>query len=440
MQAILLDGSLETDTTGERVRSVLMKELQTRGWQVEHILLREQKIGNCAGDFFCWIRNPGMCNVDDDNRLIAEKIVNSDLMVYLTPVTFGGYASILKRMVDHQIQNISPFFARVDAETHHQKRYKKYPDFLALGWMPQPDELSSDVFRQLCYRNAINFYAEKAVSGVVSASQSNAEILADLQGWLEELKGSRKQPAGLLPLDSQEAALPKHVGFPIQRALLLVGSPRTRKSSSNSLGAYLFEQLAAGSIQIETIYLHTVLRSPEKLQALFIAVDAADLVLLAFPLYVDTLPGAVIESLEQIANHRQGMGEHKPALFAAIANCGFPEAAHNATALENCRLFARQAGFIWAGSLALGAGEGLVHGVSLNGAGGQAIPIKKALEMAAEALAQGESIPQAAAVMLAKPIIPGWLYRVLGGYGWVQQAKKFGVEKLLRRKTYNRVN
>ena len=79
-------------------------------------LLRDKKIGNCAGDFFCWIRDPGICNVDDDNREIANSIANSDLMVYITPVTFGGYSSTLKKMVDHQIQNVLPFFEQVNGD------------------------------------------------------------------------------------------------------------------------------------------------------------------------------------------------------------------------------------------------------------------------------------------------------------------------------------
>ncbi len=46
----------------------LTAQLQARGWEVEHFALCEKKIGNCAGDFFCWIRTPGVCNVNDDNR------------------------------------------------------------------------------------------------------------------------------------------------------------------------------------------------------------------------------------------------------------------------------------------------------------------------------------------------------------------------------------
>ncbi len=432
MKAILLDGSSENDTTGERVRAALTAKLQTQGWEVEYVLLREQKLGNCAGDFFCWTRNPGICNVDDDNRDIAESIVHSDLMVYLTLVTFGGYSSALKRMVDHQIQNISPYFAKVAGETHHQPRYDKYPNFLAIGWMNTPDAQAETVFKHLTKRNAINFYAKTSVAGVVLSDQTDREISASIQNWLNDLNNGQTSQPVKLPAKG-------NTGFgavEIRRALLLVGSPRTRKSTSNSLGGYLFEQLSAQSIQTETIYLHTVLRSPEKMNALFKALDTAQLVMLAFPLYVDSLPAPVIEALERIAAHRTSHDQTTRQLFAAIANCGFPEVHHNAAALAICEIFVQQSGFDWAGSLALGAGEGLVHGVPLNEAGGQALPIKKSLEMAAEALAQGKPIPQAAQDLLAKPVIPGWLYRLIGGFGWKQQAKKYGAEKSLKRQPY----
>ena len=113
MRAVLFDGSTANDNTGERVRAALTAQLQAQGWDVEHIALCEKKIGNCGGEFFCWVKHPGTCMFDDDNRAIAAAIIASDLMVYLTPVTFGGYSSALKRMVDHQIQNISPFFAKI---------------------------------------------------------------------------------------------------------------------------------------------------------------------------------------------------------------------------------------------------------------------------------------------------------------------------------------
>jgi multimeric flavodoxin WrbA len=439
MKAILLDGSQASDNTGERVRTALRAQLQAHGWDVEHIVLREKKIGPCAGDFFCWVRSPGVCNVDDDNRAIAAAIVASDLMVYLTPVTFGGYSSALKSMVDHQIQNISPFFANVEGETHHHKRYQKHPDFLAVGWMDAPDEQSELVFRHLLQRNALNFHAEKNVSGVVFASHTGGEMLASAQKWLDELRNGQSSRRVEVPINGAPPTAPgagtSHGSVQIRRALLLVGSPKTRKSTSDSLGGYLYERLSGHSIQTETIYLHTVLRSPAKMQALLDAVDAADLVTLTFPLYVDSLPAPVIQALERIAAHRQERNLSHRQLFTAIANNGFPEADHNATALAICATFARQAGFEWAGSLALGGGA-MVNGVPLAEGGGKTMGIRKSLELAAEALAQGQAIPQAAQDMMAKPVIPPWAYRMMGDLGWIWAARGYGVLRSMKRQPY----
>src|SRR5271157_3462966 len=397
MKAVFLNGSNENDLTGQHVRTALTAELEARGWEIEHVQLCETKIGNCAGDFFCWIRNPGLCNVNDANRLIAESIANSQLMVYLTPITFGGYSSNLKKMVDHQIQNVLPLFQQINGETHHQKRYPSYPDFLAIGWMDHPDAQSESIFKHLVYRNAINFYAKKTVTGIVLANQTEIQLQTSIQSWLNELKDGKRIEPVKLP-ESQK----RNVGMTsIKRALLLVGSPRTRKSTSNSLGSYLFDRLSAHNIQTETIYIHTTMYSAERTKAMLEAVDAADLVLLAFPLYVDSLPAPVMNALEQIAARRASQNKLHQQLFAAIANCGFPEPDHNATALAICANFARLTNFEWAGSLALGAGEGMVHGMPLNELDGRVNPLQKALDLSAESLAQGMAIPSEARALLA---------------------------------------
>lgn len=430
MKAAILDGSGANDHTGQRVYETLAAQLEAQGWQVEHFILREKKIGNCAGDFFCWVRTPGMCNVKDDNRVIAEALATSDLMVYMSPITFGGYSSTLKRMIDHQIQNVSPFFAKIDGETHHRKRYQQNPDLLAVGWMEQADAQSERIFRHLVQRNALNWHAERYAAGVVLADQTDQELQSAARGWLVTLLLDQGPSPVTLPADDVTAG----GEMAVRRALLLVGSPKTRKSTSNSLGSYMFAHLRQQDVQTETVYLHTVLRSPARWQAMLDALEAADLVTLAFPLYVDTLPAPVTEALERIAAHRQGR-QTRPQLFSAIANCGFPEAHQTATALAICRIFARQAGFTWAGSLALGGGEA-INGASLAEAGGKTIRIRKALELAAEMLAQGQVISKTARDMMAKPLIPHWLYRLTGKLRWNNWAKRYDAKKLLKRQPY----
>jgi multimeric flavodoxin WrbA len=421
VKAVILDGSMVADATGERIRTALAARLREQGWDVEPFLLRECRIGACAGDFFCWVRSPGVCNVDDDNRRIAAQLATCDLIVYLTPVTFGGYSSSLKRMVDHQIQNVLPFFAMVDGETHHQQRYANSPDLLAVGWTDSPDAEAATVFRQLVRRNATNFHAGRFSAVVVPSDLSDGGLAEAASGWLAGLEPVAASPD--LGLPAMTASLTGVAS--IRRALLLVGSPRTRNSTSGSLGGYLHEQLAAQGVETETIYLHTVVRSPAKLQQMLDAVEAADLVTLAFPLYVDTLPAPVIEALERIAADRRDRA-HRPQLFVAIANCGFPEASQNAVALASCRVFAREAGFEWAGSLGLGGGEA-VGGEPL--AGGKTARIRGALDLAAGALARGLVIPDEARDRMSRPIIPHWAYRLTGTLRWKRTAGHYGVRK-----------
>jgi len=426
MKTLILDGSQPNDPTSAKIKMSLQAQLAN----VETLVLCEQKIGNCAGDFFCWVRSPGMCNTNDDNRIIAEMIMQSDLVIYLTPVTFGGYSSALKRMVDHQIQNISPYFTTIDGELHHQPRYQSYPDVLTIGWMDQPNVQAEAVFRQLVRRNAINMYASTSVTGLVN---HEANLDAQIQGWLDEIKSASSSPVPALSKTEISSAS----AVPIRRATLLVGSPRTKKSTSASLGGYLMEQLNARGVETEIIQLYTSFNSAERTRLTLEKLDQADLIVLAFPLYVDSLPAPVIAALEKIAVHRASVKVSQS--FAAIANCGFPEAKHNDTALAICERFANETGMTWLGSLALGGGEGLVHGVPLNEMDGRAMPLKKSLELAAASLTLGMSIPQEARDLLARPIIPNWLYKMFGGFGWKQAAKQYGTVKSIHAQPYRRV-
>ncbi len=427
MKTLILDGSHAGDLMAEKLKTALHGQLP----DAETLVLREQRIGNCAGDFFCWVRSPGMCNTDDDNRVITEKIVHSNLVIYLTPVTFGGVSSALKRVVDHQIQNISPFFTTLGGEIHHERRYPTYPSTLTIGWMDAPDVQAEAIFRHLAGRNAINMYASTAVCGIVDVT---SDVDAQLRGWLDAVRRKESTPMPALPRADVSSAVAAPA--PVKSAVLLVGSPRTQKSTSASLGGYLIKQLAARGIETEIVQVYTSFNSVERTRLALEKLDAADLVVLAFPLYVDSLPAPVISALEKIATHRASAKVTQG--FAAIANCGFPEAHHNDTALAICAQFAHQADMAWLGSLALGGGEGLVHGVPLNEMDGRAIPLKKALDLAAESLADGRPIPRSARDLLARPFIPNWLYRLVGGFGWKQQAKGYGMERRLRDRPYQK--
>ncbi len=437
MIAVILDGSAATDAAGTQIREALVSQLTERGWNTEEVLLRNKKISPCAGDFFCWVRTPGTCFLDDDNRSIAEKVMSGDLLIYLTPVTFGGYSSILKGMVDHMIPNISPFFQSINGETHHKQRYKTYPDMMTIGWINEPDPQAETLFKYLTERNSINFFCKKHYSNVLAGKQSIADAGEKIREWLDDLESGASSPtvsvADIGPLLEPAAAS----GGAPKRALLLVGSPKTEKSVSHTLGQYLFQRMASRGVQTETVFLHKAARSPEAVSALLQTIDAVDVITLAFPLYVDSLPAPVTRILEKVCEHCQAVPPGRRPLFCAICNCGFPEAVHNTPALGICATFARQAGFTWGGGLSLGGG-GMLSSRPLAEQGGRTTGIKNALTLAADALAQGSAIPREARELMSKPVIPAWAYRLMGGWGWRPAAKKYGVLKELDRTPYAR--
>lgn len=216
----------------------------------------------------------------------------------------------------------------------------------------------------------------------------------------------------------------------IEHAVFLLGSAkREGESTSEALGSYLTARLQAQGVTITTFAVHRALRTPERTHALLAAIDACDLLILAFPLYVDTLPALTTQALERIAAHRQQSTATCAPWCLAIANCGFPEAAHNDVALEICRNFAAAAGMRWAGGLALGAG-GAVHGEPVN-ARGMTHNVARALDLTADALLADQPAPAAALTLMRTPLMPNRFYTFMGNLGWHQMAYSNGVWRQL---------
>ena len=219
-------------------------------------------------------------------------------------------------------------------------------------------------------------------------------------------------------------------------ALLLVGSAKKPKSTSEALGSYLLERLGEQGYQIEMLQINHILRTDAGYNTLLNATDRANIVVLAFPTYIDSLPASVTKALEIVAEHRRTQGDISQR-FLAIANCGLPEPQHNYTALEICRLFAREAGYSWAGGLALGGGEAL-NGLPLKEAGWRARNVVRALTLASQALAKDEVVPGEAFELMGKPIVPTWIYLLVGAFGWKQRARIFGSRANLQDRPFQR--
>jgi multimeric flavodoxin WrbA len=183
MKAMLVDGSFSGDNLSQKVLGMARIQLGARGVDVDEIVLREKTMHDCIGCFGCWVKTPGLCIFDDFGREYARMEMETDLVVAITPVTYGGYSSLLKRAMDRQICVLLPYMKSRDGETHHPLRYRYYPRLLVIGTLPKPSVGMERTFSKLVARNGINGNT-KADSLLISGESDDGTIKEGISALL----------------------------------------------------------------------------------------------------------------------------------------------------------------------------------------------------------------------------------------------------------------
>jgi multimeric flavodoxin WrbA len=442
-QATILDGTDSNDPLGSKVKERIIEAYESAGYTIIVHRMEEIKIAHCIGCFGCWVKTPGECIHKDAGRQIAKEIINSHTVVLLSPVVFGGYSAALKHMVDRFIPLIHPNLMMCFGEIHHRPRYTLYPRMVGIGVQQERDETSARIFKTLVGRNAINFHCPSYAAEVLCDADEGELVRIRIRDLVTRKDSVPEKPivTSMMADLTQGDAKGDTTEFGASgtgRALMLLGSPKSSASTSEVLGGYLLKCLEEMGWSTKTLKLRPRLFRAEGLKELFSLVDWADLIVPAFPLYVDSLPALVTQALEVLYAGRRDLIESGTRRIFPIVNNGFPEAYQNAPALAICRNFAEKTGMIWAGSLALGAGEALMCGRSLQEKKPNGLPVSHvtlALSGAASMLDREGRISGALGKMMDRPpfpMIPFSLWRRMcipfAASGWKKQASEHAIE------------
>ena len=187
MNYVILNGMNENDSFLQETNRSIENELLKQGFQGESILLHEKDIKPCLGCFKCWVETPGICVIDDYGRETAKKMIQSDYMIYLTPICFGGYSAELKKSLDRALPLLSPFFRIYHEEIHHEQRYDKYPNMIVYGILDEPNKEQEEIFTELVKRNSLNNFAPKLASQIIYKSDDQKVIQDKIQVGLSIL-------------------------------------------------------------------------------------------------------------------------------------------------------------------------------------------------------------------------------------------------------------
>jgi len=183
MNAVILNGASGNGRGAAcwKIKDAVEKEFRSRGWAIKAFDLDAMTIRPCRGCFACWLKHPGTCAIKDDGESFLRALVASDAAVWVTPVTFGGYSSALKKALDRSIPVLLPFFIKTHAEVHHPQRYKKRRKLLAVGTLPNADTEAESIFHGLVQRNAINMNPLRTDTCVVYENADDAEVAARIK-------------------------------------------------------------------------------------------------------------------------------------------------------------------------------------------------------------------------------------------------------------------
>jgi len=181
MKILILDGVKKENSFFKNTVSRLKNFLDKKGFNVSALELPNLYLKPCKGCFDCWLKTPGLCSIKNDiAHSMLKKIIESDIIVFLTTIKFGSFSLYLKKAIDRFVPLANPYFRKINDITQHIPRYKKEFKIIALGIQENVDSESEQIFRRLIARNAVNFFNSIYSANVLNASnKEDIESIAD---------------------------------------------------------------------------------------------------------------------------------------------------------------------------------------------------------------------------------------------------------------------
>ena len=111
----------------------------------------------------------------------------------------------------------------------------------------------------------------------------------------------------------------------LKNAILLNGSPKINRSTSEALSDFMANRFVEEALEIHQARISSHLKSEEEIEGLVQHIKVSDLICLISPLYVDSLPYNVIECMEVIQTHMGHKDQNAETVFMAICQSGMEQ-------------------------------------------------------------------------------------------------------------------
>lgn len=179
MRITILNGEPDPMAAFDAYQSLIAERLKAQGHAVEKLDLRGLDLKGCSGCFNCWLRTPGECCKRDDSATVCRAVLNSDLVLFASPIVMGFTSALLKRAADQLIPLVHPYLVVQTGEVHHRARYARYPKLaLLVGAGPDSDAEDIEITTAMWSRLARNL--SSTLSFVAVADRAAQEVADEL--------------------------------------------------------------------------------------------------------------------------------------------------------------------------------------------------------------------------------------------------------------------
>lgn len=189
------------------------------------------------------------------------------------------------------------------------------------------------------------------------------------------------------------------------KIMILNGSPRAPKSNSKK-----YSEIFMKYSRMQCDYFNITKTNHLKLIA---EMEKYSDVIIAFPLYADSLPVGLLNFLKNLENN---LPAQRP-VISILINCGFLEYEQNCVAVSMIRYFCRRNNFPIGSTLMLGSGEAILD-----------TPFRYIAERAIKRLSESVNKGNYKDITATMPL-PKWLFKMAARSYWIRYGKKFGVSE-----------
>jgi len=160
LKVVILDATQNHKADTYRAEKIIC-ELKKKDIDTTVVNIGALNMLPCFGCEGCLRKTPGRCIMKDDTEKFMAPIANSNCMIGITDVRYGGYSSQYKIVVDKFALLGSPYYGMKNGKLLHRKRYQGLSAYYVLGLGSKLPQDEADNFHRLVKRNAMNMYIDQ---------------------------------------------------------------------------------------------------------------------------------------------------------------------------------------------------------------------------------------------------------------------------------------